>query len=134
VNPRSVFLGGKFAEIARARETQPVLRIVVGVEVRSANVDFPAVLDAILLSVDEFAVGLRVRKFRGIFRAARLYRLGDGKKNRNSKCDTGHQHHCCEYTFHVAPPGKSGESISGDPSRTMRFSAISFLRSTEAED
>ena len=102
VNPRSIFLGGELAEVAIPGKTEPVLRVVVGIEERCANIDFATLLDAI---VSGFAEIGSIRRDRVVGTTG----LSGGKKDRNCECDANHHDQCDEWTFHEGPPGKNGQ-------------------------
>jgi hypothetical protein len=99
VNPRSIFFGRELAKFSIPGKTEPVLLVVVSVEVRRAKVDFAAFLDAIRLGLAKIGAILRVR----IAGTPGLHGSGGGKKN--CDCDAKDYHQYGEWTLHEGPPG-----------------------------
>jgi hypothetical protein len=99
MNPRSTFFGRELAKFAIPGKTEPVLLVVVGVEVGFAKVDFAAFFDAIRLGLAKIGAILRVR----IASTPGLHGSRGGKKN--CDCDTNGYHQYGEWTLHEGPPG-----------------------------
>src|SRR5271165_4648973 len=129
MDARAVLGGHEFAECAASGQAQPVLRIVVGVEVGRADINLTAPLDAISGGFGRNdSLGLRggcgCSFWLGTcFHAKCRKEEGDPERDADDHCAGDHcaDDHCDHWMFHVDSPWtllKSfGESSSLQPLR-----------------